>query len=46
MGKPPHPHETGVKAGDRGPIRTAGTVPGPAQNPGRADAFPDGPEDT
>ena len=45
MSKPPHPHETGMKAGDRGPIRTAGTVPGPAQNPGRTEPMPGGPED-
>ena len=45
MGKPPHPHESGVKASERGPIRTAGTVPGPAQNPGGTDPLPDGPKD-
>jgi len=45
MGKPPLPYEAGVKASDRGPIRTAGTVPGPAQNPGRPEPMPDGPED-
>ena len=34
MHKPPHPGESGILAGDAGPIRTAGTVPGPAQNLG------------
>ncbi|WP_126172541.1 cytochrome ubiquinol oxidase subunit I [Altericroceibacterium xinjiangense] len=38
----PHPGETGVKAGDRGPIRTAGITPGPSQNPGHSPTFPDG----
>jgi cytochrome d ubiquinol oxidase subunit I len=32
MGKPPHPHESGA---ERAPIRTAGTVPGPAQQRGK-----------
>ena len=41
MGKPPHPHEEGIKAGDRGPIRTAGITPGPTQNPGRRPTLPD-----
>ena len=45
MSAPPHPHEKGPEADDRGPIRTAGTVPGPAQNPGGAEPMPDGPED-
>ncbi|MDP4574810.1 cytochrome ubiquinol oxidase subunit I [Qipengyuania sp. G39] len=33
MHKPPHAHETGVKRGDTGPIRTAGITPGPTQDP-------------
>jgi cytochrome bd ubiquinol oxidase subunit I len=42
MGKPPHPHEEGIKAGDRGPIRTAGITPGPTQNPGHRQVLPEG----
>ena len=34
MHKPPHAMETGVKRGDKGPIRTAGITPGPTQDPG------------
>ena len=34
MHKAPHAHETGVKRGDTGPIRTAGITPGPTQDPG------------
>lgn len=33
MGSSPHTGETGVKSGDRGPIRTAGITPGPSQDP-------------
>jgi cytochrome d ubiquinol oxidase subunit I len=33
MGHSPQPGETGVKSGDRGPIRTAGITPGPSQDP-------------
>ncbi|NTZ42737.1 cytochrome ubiquinol oxidase subunit I [Altererythrobacter sp. SALINAS58] len=36
----PHDHETGVKRGDIGPIRTAGITPGPSQNPGDRETFP------
>ena len=34
MSKAPQAHETGVKRGDTGPIRTAGITPGPTQDPG------------
>ena len=36
----PHDHESGVKRGDTGPIRTAGITPGPSQNPGDRETFP------
>jgi cytochrome d ubiquinol oxidase subunit I len=45
MRKSPHTGETGVKAGDNGPIRTAGITPGPMQNPGNAKTLPTGKED-
>ena len=35
MRQPPHLGETGVKSGDRGPIRTAGITPGPSQRDAR-----------
>jgi cytochrome d ubiquinol oxidase subunit I len=40
MRAPPHPHEPGLKASDDAPIRTAGTTPGPTQNPGHEPALP------
>ncbi len=40
MGKPPKPGEPGAKRGDKGPIRSAGIMPGPTQNPGGADTLP------
>ena len=36
MAQPPRPGEKGVKATERGPVRSAGITPGPAQNPPRA----------
>lgn len=35
MAPSPHSGETGVKATERGPTRTAGITPGPTQNPTR-----------
>jgi cytochrome d ubiquinol oxidase subunit I len=40
MRAPPHPHEPGLKDADDAPIRTAGTTPGPTQNPGQEPALP------
>jgi cytochrome d ubiquinol oxidase subunit I len=40
MRAPPHPHEPGLKDSDDAPIRTAGTTPGPTQNPGHEPALP------
>ena len=40
MANPPHPGEKGVKSTERGPVRTAGITPGPAQNPPKAEALP------
>jgi len=42
MAKSPHPHEAGI--GDA-PIRTAGIVPGPSQNPGGSGPLPTGEEE-
>ena len=38
MAKPPEPHEPDPEVTEREPIRTAGTVPGPAQRPGEKEA--------
>ena len=38
MAKPPEPHEPDPEVTEREPIRTAGTVPGPAQHPGEKEA--------
>ena len=38
----PHTGEKGVKRTETGPVRTAGITPGPVQNPGGAETFPDG----
>jgi cytochrome d ubiquinol oxidase subunit I len=40
MRAPPHPHEPDLKDSDDAPIRTAGTTPGPTQNPGHETALP------
>ncbi|GAA0272319.1 cytochrome ubiquinol oxidase subunit I [Alteraurantiacibacter aestuarii] len=40
MSAAPKAHETGVKRGDKGPIRTAGITPGPTQNPGQSQVLP------
>ena len=42
MSAAPHPHEPDLKDVEDAPIRTAGTVPGPAQNPGEEPAMPKG----
>ncbi|MBU0557413.1 MAG: cytochrome ubiquinol oxidase subunit I [Alphaproteobacteria bacterium] len=46
MNAAPHAGESGVEAGERGPIRTAGITPGPAQNPGGSTPLPAGRGDT
>jgi len=40
MGKRPGPHEEGVEQSERGPLRTAGITPGPAQKPGEPGPSP------
>ncbi|BAK67519.1 putative cytochrome bd-I oxidase subunit I [Sphingobium sp. SYK-6] len=40
MNTPPRPHESGVETEERGPIRSAGITPGPAQNRGAGTAGP------
>ena len=40
MAATPHVHETDLKRGDQGPIRTAGITPGPTQNPGEGETLP------
>lgn len=40
MSAAPKPHEMGVRRTEKGPVRTAGIVPGPAQVIGRAEGEP------
>jgi cytochrome d ubiquinol oxidase subunit I len=42
MAKPPHAHESGV---EDAPIRSAGIMPGPTQNPTGSERLPEGEED-
>jgi cytochrome bd ubiquinol oxidase subunit I len=47
MAQTPHPHEEEPEGAERGPLRSAGITPGPAQSPHRSgEPLPGGPEDS